>query len=317
MKQPTCRLLKHTCGFAFLLAAAPLAGAQTPSTPPATPPAPPPTAAPAPAPAPTPPALSKEQAGYLFGLTFGEQLHSIGVGTDVTPESIDRGLKDGLGGKKSTHAERQQVQEFARASMLAQGARNKTASEEFLARNGKEKGVTTTPSGLQYKVLVPGDAKAPAIAATDQVTVNYRGKLLDGTEFDSSYSRGTPATFPVGGVIKGWQEALVLMKPGAKWQLFVPPELAYGANPRPGIPSNSLLVFDVEVLSAKSNGAAVAGSVPQGGAPPIHRSMPPPTSAAAAPEHAAGAAKHTELVSTSRGISVERGGILSLTAEPR
>lgn len=282
MKQPTCRLLKHTYGFAFLLAAAPLAGAQTPPTPPASPPAPPPAAAPAPAP--TTPALSKEQAGYLFGLTFGEQLHSIGIGADVTPESIDRGLKDGLGGKKSTPAERQQVQEFARASMVAQGAHNKTAAEEFLSRNGKEKGVTTTPSGLQYKVLAAGDVKAPAITATDQVTVNYRGKLLDGTEFDSSYSRGTPATFPVGGVIKGWQEALVLMKPGAKWQLFVPPELAYGANPRPGIPSNSLLVFDVEVLSAKSNGAASPGAPSPGttmpqGAPPIRRSMPPPTSA--------------------------------------
>lgn len=279
MKQPTYRLLKHTCGLVFLLAAAPLAGAQTPPTPPASPPA---TTTPAaPAPAPTPPALSKEQAGYLFGLTFGEQLHSIGVGTDVTPESIDRGLKDGLGGKKSTPAERQQVQEFARASMLAQGAHNKAAAQEFLSRNGKEKGVTTTPSGLQYKVLAAGDAKAPAITAADQATVNYRGKLLDGTEFDSSYSRGTPATFPVGGVIKGWQEALVLMKPGAKWQLFVPPELAYGANPRPGIPSNSLLVFDVEVLSVKSSGAASPGAPPQGttmpqGAPPVRRSMPPP-----------------------------------------
>ncbi len=273
MKQPTYRLLTHACGCVLLLAAAPLAGAQTPSTHPAAPPASaPPTAAPAPAP--TPPALSKEQAGYLFGLTFGEQLRSIGVGTDVTPESIDRGLKDGLGGRKSTPAERQQVQEFARASMLAQGVHNKTAAEEFLSRNGKEKGVTTTPSGLQYKVLAAGDAKAPTITATDQVTVNYRGKLLDGTEFDSSYTRGTPATFPVGGVIKGWQEALVLMKPGAKWQLFVPPELAYGANPRPGIPSNSLLVFDVEVLSAKSNGAASPGALPPG-APPIHRSMPP------------------------------------------
>jgi FKBP-type peptidyl-prolyl cis-trans isomerase FklB len=215
-------------------------------------------------------------------------LRSIGIGTDVTPESIDRGLKDGLGGKKSTPAEQQQVREFARASMLAQGAHNKTAAEEFLSRNGKEKGVTTTPSGLQYKVLVAGDAKAPAITATDQVTVNYRGKLLDGTEFDSSYSRGTPATFPVGGVIKGWQEALVLMKPGAKWQLFVPPELAYGANPRPGIPSNSLLVFDVEVLSAKSNGAASPGAAPSGttmpqGAPPVRRSMPPPSTPAPAP----------------------------------
>ena len=86
--------------------------------------------------------------------------------------------------------------------------------------------------------------------------MNYSGKLIDGTEFDSSYSRGTPATFGVSGVIKGWQEALVLMKPGAKWELYVPPELAYGANPRPGIPANSLLIFDVELLSAKPAGDA-------------------------------------------------------------
>ena len=111
-------------------------------------------------------------------------------------------------------------------------------------------------------MLAPGDAKAPPIAATDQVTVNYVGKLIDGTEFDSSYTRGTPATFGVSGVIKGWQEALVLMKPGAKWELYVPPELAYGANPRPGIPANSLLIFDVELLSAKP-----AGDAPKAGAP--------------------------------------------------
>ena len=122
----------------------------------------------------------------------------------------------------------------------------------------------TTASGLQYKVLVPGDAKAPPIAATDEVTVNYRGKLLDGTEFDSSYTRGTPATFPVNGVIKGWQEALVLMKPGAKWELYVPPELGYGANPRPGIPANSLLIFDVDLISAKSNGGTPPAGDPTG-----------------------------------------------------
>jgi FKBP-type peptidyl-prolyl cis-trans isomerase len=90
------------------------------------------------------------------------------------------------------------------------------------------------------------------------VTVQYRGKLLDGTEFDSTYTRGAPATFAVNGVIPGWQEALVLMKPGSKWQLFVPPELAYGANPKPGIPGGSLLIFDVELLSVKSSAAPAA-----------------------------------------------------------
>jgi FKBP-type peptidyl-prolyl cis-trans isomerase len=209
--------------------------------------------------------LSTEQAGYLFGLTFGEQLRSVGI-SQVDTEAVNRGMKDGLQGKKATQPERLQVQQYARSMMLALQARNKTAADEFLAHNGHEKGVKTTASGLQYKVLASGDAKAPAIAATDQVTVNYRGKLLDGTEFDSSYTRGTPATFPVNGVIKGWQEALVLMKPGAKWELYVPPELGYGANPRPGIPPNSLLIFEVDVLSAK------ASDTPPG--PPGSRPVP-------------------------------------------
>ena len=130
-----------------------------------------------------------------------------------------------------------------------------TALADLLARNGHEKGVTTTASGLQYKVIAPGDRKAAAVAPTDAVTVQYRGKLLDGSEFDSTYARGAPVSFAVNGVIPGWQEALVLMKPGAKWQLFVPPELGYGASPKPGIPGGSLLIFDVELLSAKSSGA--------------------------------------------------------------
>ncbi|MGO9512513.1 MAG: FKBP-type peptidyl-prolyl cis-trans isomerase [Steroidobacteraceae bacterium] len=267
MKQHTFRLLQCAYGFGVLLAAAPLAGAQTPSPAAAAPPAP---AAP-----PPPPALSNEEASYLFGLTFGEQLRAIGITTEVVPASVDRGLKDGLQGKKSTPAERQQVQEFARSVMAAYGERNKAAAAEFLTKNGHEKGVKTTPSGLQYKVLVPGDAKAPAVVATDQVTVNYRGKLIDGTEFDSSYTRGVPATFPVTGVIKGWQEALVLMKPGAKFELYVPPELGYGANPRPGIPANSLLIFDVDMISAK------AGSAPQAAAPPARK---PPAPASSTPQ---------------------------------
>ena len=140
--------------------------------------------------------------------------------------------------------------------MLASAARNKTAAQDFLTKNGHEKGVQTTASGLEYKVIKAGDAKAPPIGATDEVTVNYRGKLIDGTEFDSSYSHGSPATFPANGVIKGWQEALVLMKPGAVWDLYVPPDLAYGANPRPGIPANSVLIFNLEVLSVKPKQAA-------------------------------------------------------------
>ncbi len=141
------------------------------------------------------------------------------------------------------------------------------AAKEFLANNGKQKGVVSTASGLQYRILAAGDKKAPPIAATDSVTVDYRGKLLDGTEFDSSYSRGTPATFPVNGVIKGWQEALVLMKPGAKWQLFVPPELAYGPRTQPKIPANSLLIFDVNVKSVEP--ANAPPKAPPGTPPPV------------------------------------------------
>ncbi|MGB6355841.1 MAG: FKBP-type peptidyl-prolyl cis-trans isomerase [Steroidobacteraceae bacterium] len=241
-------ILRRSCGAWLMMAAAPLVGAQTPS-------------AGAPAPADSA-AAPPGQAGYLFGLTFGEQLHNVGISDQVAIEDIERGLKDGLQGKKSTPADRQQVQEFVRMTMATAITRNQAAAKDFLARNGHEKGVVTTASGLEYRVVAAGDRKAPAIAPTDTVTVQYRGKLLDGSEFDSSYTRGQPATFPVNGVIPGWQEAMVLMKPGAKWTLFVPPELAYGASPRPGIPGGSLLIFDVELLSAKSNGPAPAPAQP-------------------------------------------------------
>jgi FKBP-type peptidyl-prolyl cis-trans isomerase len=278
MKQPNYRIalnLTRICGAWSLLAALPLA-AQSPT------PAPAAAAAPAPAaPTPAPPAdTSKEHTSYLFGLTFGEQMHSVGISDQVSPDDIERGVKEGLQGKKSTRADQQQIQEFVHSIMVATAAHNKTAAQEFLERNGKEKNVKTTASGLQYKVLVPGDAKAPAVTPTDEVSVNYRGKLLDGTEFDSSYSRGTPATFRINGVIKGWQEALVLMKPGAKYQLFIPPDLAYGDGPRPGIPAGSLLIFDVELLSVKPSDAPLPGSSSQPPGPP-HRPVPPPTAAPA------------------------------------
>jgi len=270
MKTATHRSIPFACASALMLLAAPLVDAQAPS-PPATPNqtgAPPRGAAPGQAqPAPAPAPITDEQASYLFGLTFGEQLHGIGIDNQISVDAVTRGVKEALQGKKSTSAEKQQVQEYVRSAMQAAAGRNKTAATEFLAKNGAKKGVQTTASGLQYKVTKPGDAKAPPITATDEVTVNYRGKLIDGTEFDSSFQRGVPATFPVGGVIKGWQEALVLMKPGASFELYVPPELGYGTQAKPGIPANSLLIFDVDVLSAKAKAAAPAAATAPGSPP--------------------------------------------------
>jgi FKBP-type peptidyl-prolyl cis-trans isomerase FklB len=131
------------------------------------------------------------------------------------------------------------------------GDKNKKEGEAFLALNKKQPGVVTLPSGLQYKVLVEGKGKMPKLSST--VTTQYSGKLLDGTEFDSSYKRGEAATFPCSGVIKGWTEALQLMKEGSKWELYVPPDLAYGPAGTGGgaIPPNATLIFQVELISVK------------------------------------------------------------------
>jgi FKBP-type peptidyl-prolyl cis-trans isomerase FklB len=243
MKKSTSMNWLKLSGLMVLVGAASIVNAQNP--PPSSPPAAP--AAPAANPAPTP-----DQISYLFGLIYGAQMHGAGI-NDAVPDAIVRGIQEGLQGKQPSAADQQQIQQYLRAIGEATAARNKTAAKEFLERNAHEKGVVTTASGLQYRILSAADRKSPPISPTDRVTVDYRGKLLDGSEFDSSYSRGVPATFPVHGVIKGWQEALVLMRPGAKWQLFIPPELAYGAAPRPKIPPNSLLIFDVNVLRAEAD----------------------------------------------------------------
>jgi FKBP-type peptidyl-prolyl cis-trans isomerase FklB len=128
--------------------------------------------------------------------------------------------------------------------------KNKADGEKFLAENAKKEGVKVLPSGLQYKVITPGTGKSPK--ATDTVTTHYKGMLIDGTEFDSSYKRGEPATFPVSGVIPGWTEALQLMKEGAKWQLFLPSNLAYGERGAGrDIGPNATLIFEVELISVK------------------------------------------------------------------
>jgi FKBP-type peptidyl-prolyl cis-trans isomerase len=204
-----------------------------------------------PAAAQTPAAPSPEQLSYWYGVQFGDSLKSVGVGGDLRYEALARGIKEGVRGKTLSSAEQMQLKSHIGAAMQDLVKHNQDSAREFLARNGKEKGIVTTASGLQYRIVSPGDPKAAAVTATDEVTVNYRGKLLDGSEFDSSYARGVPLTLRVNGVIRGWQEALVLMKPGSKWQLFVPPDLAYGTSPRPGIPGGSLLIFDVELLSTK------------------------------------------------------------------
>lgn len=210
----------------------------------------PPTAAPTATAVPAAPAVA--DPSYSFGLSFGEQLRRLGISDELSMESLSRGVQDALRGKNTDMADNEQIRAFLTALRDRAAERNKIAAREFLASNRREPGVKTTASGLQYKIVNPGNARAPTPTALSQVTVHYRGTLLDGTEFDSSYKRNEPATFEVLGVIKGWQEALVLMKPGSKWQLFIPPELAYDVNSPPAIPPGSLLRFEVELLSVNT-----------------------------------------------------------------
>ena len=263
MKKLTVRFWRHAVSCLVIASFAGFGQAQTP--PPAV--RPPPATAPGADPGPS---LTADQISYLIGLIFGAQMHNTGITSDaIVSDSVIRGLKDGLQGKQPSQADQQQLMVYARAAGEAMAERNTSAAKDFLAKNGREKGVVTTASGLQYKILAAGDKKAPPIGPADTVTVDYRGKLINGTEFDSSYSRGMPATFPVSGVIRGWQEALVLMKPGAKWQLFIPPELAYGPKVQQKIPPNSLLIFEVNVISADAAGAPP--KAPPGTPPPVKK----------------------------------------------
>jgi FKBP-type peptidyl-prolyl cis-trans isomerase len=204
--------------------------------------------APPSSPAADPSALTADQASYAFGVTFGEQLRRSGVSEGVVMDALTRGVTDAFAGKKLDPADQQQLTQYVRHVRDAQGARNKAVASDYLANNAKAKGVKTTPSGLQYRIVIPGKAKGTSPRPDDQVTVQYTGKLLDGTEFDSSYTHGGPSTFQTNHTLKGWQEALGMMKPGSKWQLFIPPDLGYGSNSPPGIPPGSLLVYDVELV---------------------------------------------------------------------
>jgi len=198
----------------------------------------------------------KEKTSYAMGMNFGTGLRKQSI--EIDPAILARGLRDAFANGKTLMTEeearavltqlqtdlRKKQQEVAEQA----GAANKKQGLEFLEANKAKEGVVALPSGLQYKVLKEGTGPKPA--STDTVVCNYRGTLLDNTEFDSSYKRGQPATFPVTGVIKGWTEALQLMPVGSKWELFVPAELAYGERGAGGqIGPNATLVFEVELLS--------------------------------------------------------------------
>jgi FKBP-type peptidyl-prolyl cis-trans isomerase FklB len=255
-------------GAAAALTAILLAHAQQPpagtasSAPPATNPAPTKSAAPGATHAAAGAADEKNAVSYSLGVSMGDQLRSNGIAAEaVNPQRLAQGVHDALSGKvKMTEADQNNITKLVRSSVEGAAEANHQAAAKFLAENGKKPGVTTTASGLQYKVLQAGSGESPK--ATDEVTVNYRGTLLDGTEFDSSYKRGQPATFQVSRVIPGWTEALQLMKPGAKYQLFIPPQLAYDLRSRPPIPPGSMLIFDVELLSSKVPAPAAANPTP-------------------------------------------------------
>jgi len=176
-------------------------------------------------------------------------------GLDIDKKLLEQGFRDAISGAKAKLNDEQLGQVFTKARQLMQAkqkqkaAKNEKKGQKFLAENKKKKGVETTKSGLQYKVLRKGSGKRPQ--ATDTVIAHYVGTLIDGTQFDSSRKRDMPATFPLNRVIKGWSEALQLMRVGGKWKLFVPAELAYGEQGQPGIPPNSVLIFEVELLGIK------------------------------------------------------------------
>lgn len=204
------------------------------------------------------PKVSKEIISYAIGLSVGQNMKRDDLGSEVDPAVILKGLQDGLSGAKAQFTDAQmreamiglQTKVMAKRQDAAKVAleKNKKEGETFLAENAKKEGVKTTASGLQYKVLREGAGDAPK--ATDKVKTHYKGTLIDGTEFDSSIARNEPAVFPVNGVIKGWTEALQLMKVGSKYQLFIPAELAYGADGAGDkIGPNSTLVFEVELIS--------------------------------------------------------------------
>ena len=201
------------------------------------------------------PKTEQEKLGYAIGMNIGMNMKQQQV--DADPNQVAAGLVAALKGDKTELNQeemakiltdyQQKMQMKQMEQMASDAVENEKLGKDYLAANADKDGVVTLESGLQYKVLTDGQGATPALDS--KVEVHYRGTLIDGTEFDSSYSRGTPASFPVNGVIPGWTEALQLMKEGDKWQLVIPSQLAYAERGAPPvIPPNAALVFEVELL---------------------------------------------------------------------
>ena len=198
----------------------------------------------------------KSKESYSVGYQFGQNLKKMHA--DLDADVLSKGIEDAISGKESLLSEeemgsslsnvRQKSMTAMQEALKKEAEENLVEGEKFLTENKTKEGVKTTASGLQYKVIEKGEGPSPKEG--DTVTVNYRGTLIDGTQFDSSYDRGQPATFPLTGVIPGWTEALQMMKKGSKWELYIPPDLAYGERGAGNrIPPNSTLIFEVELIS--------------------------------------------------------------------
>ncbi|MBC9249776.1 peptidylprolyl isomerase [Pseudomonas alcaligenes] len=203
-----------------------------------------------------------QKASYGIGLNMGKSLSREGM-DDLDPKAVALGIEDAIGKKDAKIKDEELAEAFAflqkrsEERMAKLNEESAQAGKKFLEENGKKEGVVTTKSGLQYEVVKKADGAQPK--ATDVVTVHYEGKLTDGTVFDSSIERGSPIDLPVSGVIPGWVEGLQLMHVGEKYKLYIPSELAYGAqSPSPQIPANSVLVFDLELIAIKDPAAAPA-----------------------------------------------------------
>jgi FKBP-type peptidyl-prolyl cis-trans isomerase len=202
----------------------------------------------------------EKRVSYGMGIGLGDRVRQDGIAMDL--DAFSQGVRDAIEGSErlmtdeeimqEMQAFQQQQMEKQQAVQLAEANKNKQVGEQFLAENAKKEGVTTLESGLQYKVITESSGAKPA--STDTVEVHYRGTLVDGTEFDSSYKRNSTVSFPVNGVIPGWTEALQLMSVGSKWELYIPSDLAYGpAGTRGGpIGANAALIFEVELVAIQA-----------------------------------------------------------------
>jgi FKBP-type peptidyl-prolyl cis-trans isomerase len=217
------------------------------------------------------PAASNAESSYSLGLSFASQWREGGLEGNISTEEMIRGIRAGLAGTAMTADDKQRASNLLHDAYQSWAKRNESAAEQFLAGNAKQANIKTTASGLQYQILKTGTPGSAAPSPGDHVTVQYRGKLLNGYEFDSTYARGKPAVIRPNDVIAGWREALAMMPAGSQWRLFIPPSLAYALTPPPSIPPDSLLIFDIEVVSIEKA--------------PAHAVAAPPPAAALSPKH--------------------------------